>query len=88
MTLSIMRLATILGTALMASSTTIAAAQPSTVQLEPFSSVKVCAPFSVLIKPGAGYSITLEAEQAVKNAVSTAVGTDGSLTLGTTKVSE
>lgn len=64
-----------------------ATAQPSTVPLQPFSAVQVCAPFSVLIKPGNGYSVTLDAEQSVKNAVSTLVKADGTLALGTTKVS-
>ena len=64
-----------------------ATAQPSTFPLQPFSAVHVCAPFAVHIKPGNGYFLTIDAEQSVKDALSTVVGADGTLALGTKKVS-
>lgn len=50
---------------------------------EPFSRVSVCTPFSVLVKPGATYDVQVEAEPAVKAAVSYAVS-KGTLSVETT----
>lgn len=78
--------ATLLGAAIMALSTDSAQSEPSTIQVQEFSKVQVCTPFSVLIKPGTDYAVTVDAEQSVRDAVSVSTGSDGTLTLGTTKV--
>lgn len=54
-------------------------------QLQPFTRVSVCTPFSVLVKPGAGYDVQVDADPVVQAAVSSQVSGDGTLSLETTK---
>ena len=65
---------------------TPAQGQISNIPVSQFSKIQVCTPFSVLIKPGSSYAVTLVAEAPVKNALSASVGSDGTLTLGTKQV--
>lgn len=76
----------LLGAAIMAISSGSARAEPTTVPVQKFSKVQVCTPFSVLIKPGTDYAVTVDAVQSVKAAISSEVSSDGTLTLGTAKV--
>ncbi|EFN53910.1 hypothetical protein CHLNCDRAFT_136105 [Chlorella variabilis] len=88
----VLRTAAVLACLLAAASAQQAAQQAAPLQaqqvpLEPFVEVDICLPVSVLIKPdaaaNAGYSIALEAEQAVLSALSYNV-TDSVLLLGST----
>jgi hypothetical protein len=47
--------------------------------LTPFSRVALCAPFTVLVEPSEGYQVTIDADDAVKQAITTLV--DGSTLL-------
>ena len=67
--------------ALMAT-TRAAGAHPLVLPVPKFNRVQVCTPFSVAIKPGADYSVSIDAEQSVKDALS-AVVRDGTLTIAT-----
>lgn len=61
-----------------------AAAAPVSVALQPFSAVTICTPFGVLITPGP-FQISLDADQSVKNAVTTSISNAGVLTIGTSE---
>jgi len=57
----------------------------SVVQLPPFNSVKICAPFGATITPGQEPSLSLDADKSVKDAVTTTID-KGVLTIGTSQV--
>lgn len=47
-----------------------------TLPLTPFARVAVCTPFTVLVQPSSGYSVTIDADEALKGAITTLVDGD------------
>lgn len=43
--------------------------------LEPFNRVALCAPFTILVEPAAGYQLTIDAQSDVRSAITTLVDT-------------
>ena len=69
--------------ALLAATASAVTSQPQTTPLQPFTSISVCTPFSVLIQPSSGagiYALVVDADTGVAAAVNASV-VDGVLTL-------